>query len=145
MAEGPQNAANETNSPPSGLRPRLYNFVATRTDEIYKRAAIGVIGLSKEETRPQAELDLEEGDVDWEEEDFQEGEPDLTFDTCEDLTDEEVQEYLEEQRVSQEEVEAKIREQALRRDLRGLLTSLRATATAEERATLLDAMDRLIG
>ena len=82
--------------------------------------------------------------MDWFEADLEEGETDLTLESCEDLTEEEVEEYLAEQREN-EAVEALRQEETCRRrELQTLLASLRTTATEEERASLIDDLERMI-
>jgi hypothetical protein len=125
-----------------------YCFHAERIDQTTQRADISVIASSEEEAWHKAQAEADEGNLDWFEEDLEEGETDLTLESCEDLTEEEVEEYLEyleEQRKNEEAVEAlKQKETCRRRELQTLLESLRTTATEEERASLIDDLERMI-
>ena len=95
-----------------------YCFDAERINQTTRRAEISVIASSEEEAWQKAQAEADEGNLDWFEEDLEEGETDLTLESCEDLTEEEVEEYLEyleEQRKNEEAVEALKQKETCRR------------------------------
>jgi hypothetical protein len=84
-------------------RLRRYVFNASREPECRQEAEISVIASSEEEARDQAQTWIDDCDVDWDEpEVLDEGDADLTLDSQEDLTDEEIEEYRR-QKLSEQE------------------------------------------
>ena len=85
---------------------RRYCFNAERVVETTESAQLSEIATSEEEAWDKAQAQLDDGDVDWDEEESNEGEADLSLASTERLTDEEIEEYLEELRVEGEAVSA---------------------------------------
>ena len=108
---------------------RRYCFNAERVVETTESAQLSEIATSEEEAWDKAQAQLDDGDVDWDEEESNEGEADLSLASTERLTDEEIEEYLEELRVEGEAVSAAEQGASRRRNVRTLLASLRATAS----------------
>jgi hypothetical protein len=133
----------EAKHPQGAQSLRRYCFEAERIDQSTQKAEIGVVARSEEEAWEMAQAEVDDGNVDWVEEESEEGEADLELLSCDGLTEEELAEYLEEQREI-EAVEAREQEAAhRRRDLQTLVASLR-TATEEERASLIDDLERMV-
>jgi hypothetical protein len=124
---------------------RRYVFNASREPECSQEAEISVIASSEEEALDQAQARIAACDVDWDElEVWDEGYADLTLDSQEDLTDEEIEEYRR-QKLSELEAIRDAEQQLTRRSkLRTLLESLRATASEEERASLLNSLEETL-
>jgi hypothetical protein len=70
---------------------KRYNFSAERIDQTIYRAEIAVIAKSEGEAYAKAQAEADENNVDWIEEDIEEGDADITLETTEKLDDEEVQ------------------------------------------------------
>jgi len=123
---------------------RRYCFEAERLVESTQRAEISVIARSEEEGRDKAQAEVDENEVEWDEDDFDEGEAQLSLGSTEELSDEEIEDYLEEQREEAEAVKAAEQRATRRRGLNSILASLRTTTSEEERAGLIDELEQLI-
>ena len=121
---------------------RRYHFSAERIDQTNYMAEVAVIAKSEEEARAKAQAEADENNVDWIEEDCEEGYADLTLESSVDLTEEEVEEYLEEQRENENFINDLKQTETYR--IHTLLASLRKTDTEEERATLIDELEHMI-
>ena len=131
--------------PKPGATLRRYVFIASRDVEGTQGAEICVIATSEDEAREKAQVQIDDGEADWwEPEIMDEGDGDLTLDSEADLTDEEIEAYREEQRVEEENAMAAEQRASRRRNIHSILTSLRSTASEEERASLIDDLERTI-
>ena len=77
---------------------RCYHFTAERIDQTTYQADVSVIAKDEAEAFEKAQTEADEGSLDWCESDTEEGDSDLALFGIEDPTEEEVEEYLEEQR-----------------------------------------------
>jgi hypothetical protein len=125
---------------------RRYCFDADRSVQATEYAEISVIARSEDEAWEKAQAQLDDGDVEWvdDEDEYDRGEPDLYLSSSEELTGEEIEEYQEEQGAEGDAVKAAEQSASVQRDCHSILASLRTTASEEERASLLDELERFI-
>ena len=133
---------------------RRYHFTAERIDQTTYQADVSVIAQDETEAFDKAQAEADEGPLYWGESATEEGYPDLRLAQVEDATEEEVEEYLEEQRRDDEAFINDLRSigeadwppvnPTLAARLEGITASLRAAATEEERTRLIDELEGLI-
>jgi hypothetical protein len=123
---------------------RRFCFNANRIVEATEWAEISVVARSEEEAWGKAQAQLDDDEVEWVADDNEQGDADLSLSCSEELTDEEIQEYLEEQRAEEEAFRTAEQRATRQRACHSILASLRTTASEEERAGLLDELERVI-
>ena len=128
---------------------RRYHFTAERIDQTTYQADVSVIAKDEAKAFEKAQAEADEGSLDWCASETEEGDSDLALFEVEDLTEEEVEEYLDEQRGESDDEEfindlrgtrmiVPAVPPSLSARLEGITASLRAAATEEERARLID-------
>jgi hypothetical protein len=123
---------------------RRYSFDVGRVVQFTEYAEITVTARNEEDAWVKAQAQLDDDDVQWVGGDTEGGEADLSLASSEGLTDEEVEEYLEEQRAEEEAIKAAEQRAARGRDIQSILASLRKTASEEERADLIDDLEQML-
>jgi hypothetical protein len=124
---------------------RRFTFNAVRVVETTEAAEITVIAKSEEEAYCKAEAQLnDEDDVEWVQEDYDQGEADLSLLSSGELSDDEIQELLEEQKAEEAAAEAAEQRATRRRDCDSILALLRTTRNEEERSGLIDDLELML-
>jgi non-homologous end joining protein Ku len=123
---------------------RRYCFGVDRFVQTTECAEITVTARSEDEAWNKAQAQLHGGYVDWNECNTEEDEPDLSLESTEDPSEEEVEEFLEERREEEEAARAAEQRAARGRDIHSILAALRKTASEEERADLIDALEQML-
>jgi hypothetical protein len=132
--------------PPQNDKPlRRYSFSASRDVHGTQDAEISVIASTEEKARDEAQAQIDECEVDWSDPDITDKfDADLAWDSCEDLTDEEIETYWRQQQLEEEAATVAEQRVARRVELHTILESLRATASEEERSRLFDDLEQMI-
>jgi hypothetical protein len=104
-----------------------------------------VIATSEAEVWEKAQAQIDNCDADWCDPYITDWEvADLTLGSQRDLTDYEMEEYLEERRAEEEAVRAAEQRATRRANLNSIFASLRTAASEEERATRIDDLEQMI-